>query len=395
MGTCTRMDTMTVSDIPIRAVDLIGAVLMIIFSLLSLRLANRIIKSHSNNVIWIYLFWVCIALAVFAISRSAGHILKQVLVFYGHQNWWDKIRPFSGAVNTFTFLVVGAITLFFERSWHIYQQMVRDQQALKTAHEDLLYMNRNLEQLVYERTTALAETEKQVAQAEKLASVGQLSAGVAHEINNPLGVILGYTQLLLRNEDEHSERYADLKTIEKHVQNCKTIVENLLNFARSSKTCVAFAHMTEIVDEMVHFVKHHSDWRKIRFEVDHAPDIPPVLIDEKKIKQVLVNLLMNAKHAIGRKGKICISSRFDSLAKRVIIRILDDGCGIEKKVLSRIFDPFFTTKPTGEGTGLGLSVSYGIIRDHGGNISVDSEPGSGTTFMITLPVTTDKTRMEK
>jgi signal transduction histidine kinase len=377
---------MIFSDVPIRIVDLVGAALMIVFSLLSLRLAGQIIKRHSNNVIWAYLFWVCAALAVFAISRSAGHILKQVLVLYGYENIWAEIRPFSGAVNTSTFLVVGAITLFFERSWHIYQQMIKDGQALQVAHENLLYMNRNLEQLVNERTCALAKTEKQIAQAEKLASVGELSAGVAHEINNPLGVILGYTQLLLRNEDQQTERYSDLKTIEKHVQHCKTIVENLLNFARSSKTQLAFASIPQIIDEMIQFVKHHSDWQDIQIETDHAANIPPILLDQEKIKQVLVNLLMNAKHAIGEKGRIQVSTRFEPANKLVIIRVGDDGCGMEAEVLSRVFDPFYTTKPTGEGTGLGLSVSYGIIKNHGGSIAVDSEPGQGAVFEITLPV---------
>ncbi|OQY58203.1 MAG: PAS domain-containing sensor histidine kinase [Desulfobacteraceae bacterium 4572_88] len=381
---------MIFSAVPIRAVDLIGSVLMILFPFLCLRLVRQIRERNPNNVIWTYLLWVCYALAVFAISRSLGHILKQILMLAGYDAAWDIIRPLSGAINTLTFSVVAAITLFFERSWHIYQQILRDQQALKTAHRELLYMNQNLEQLVETRTRALAHSEKQMAQADKLASIGQLSAGVAHEINNPLGIILGYTQLLLRNESPDSERCNDLRTIEKHVRNCKSIVERLLNFSRSSKPKKEMVRVHEVIDDVLNFIKHQSNLDHIDIEKDYDPKLPPMLLDEKKIRQVLVNLFMNARHSVSSTGgSIILSTRFDAENHAAEIRIRDTGYGIEQKNLSRIFDPFFTTKPTGEGTGLGLSVSYGIIKNHGGDISVESEPGKGSAFTIMLPVVTE------
>ncbi len=381
---------MTFYAVPIRAVDLIGSVLMILFSFLCLRLVRQIRKRNPNNVIWTYLLWVCYALAVFAISRSLGHILKQILMLAGYDAAWDIIRPLSGAINTLTFSVVAAITLFFERSWHIYQQILKDQHALREAHKKLLYMNQNLEQLVETRTRALAHSEKQMAQADKLASIGQLSAGVAHEINNPLGIILGYTQLLLRNESPDSERCNDLRTIEKHVRNCKSIVERLLNFSRSSKPKKEMVRVHEVIDDVLNFIQHQSNLDHIDIEKDYDPKLPPMLLDEKKIRQVLVNLFMNARHAVSStEGSIILSTRFDAENHAAEIRIRDTGYGIEQKNLSRIFDPFFTTKPTGEGTGLGLSVSYGIIKNHGGDISVESEPGKGSVFTIMLPVVTE------
>lgn len=376
---------MTVHDLPIRSVDLIGSILMIVFSFLCVRTAYQITKNQPDSVIWIYLFWVCCGFAIFAISRSAGHILKQVLLLTGHDGLWESIRPFSGAVNTLAFLLVASITLFFERTWRVYQEMSQSQKDLRMAHRDLVYMNQNLEQLVEERTQALAQTEKQIAQAEKLASIGQLSSGIAHEINNPLGIILGYTQLLLRQEVEDSERYTDLKTIEKHVKNCKAIVENLLNFARSSKSKTGPVSIKELVDDVVQFVGRQSERDGITFEVCHDPDIPVMNLDEKKIKQVLINLLMNARQAIDSNGIINVSTWYDASTRQATIQVQDTGNGIDAENLSRIFDPFFTTKPTGKGTGLGLSVSYGIIKDHGGRITVESEKGKGATFTVELP----------
>jgi PAS domain S-box-containing protein len=496
---------MILSSIPIRSVDLLGSILMIIFSFLCLGLVQKLRRSNPNNVIWIYLLLVCIAFAGFAVSRSAGHILRQILTISGKTEMWASIGPFSGAINTVTFIFVASVTLFFERVWKVYQQIEKDKRTLQSTRDKLIYLNQNLEILVEKRTEELAlsehkfrrifevsqdmmlvtrkdgrilnmnpagfkmlgydenqnsferqsfpgffadtsdwdairrdieqygfvsnlevelkhndarrirslvsgnldkglsekedtihflvkdieqrrQVEEQVAQADKLASIGQLSAGIAHEINNPMGIILGYTQLLLRNEDRDSERYADLKTIEKHVRNCKSIVEGLLNFARTSKPREDIIRVDEAMDDVLNFIQQHAGLDNIDVQKTYNPAIPRMLLDEKKIKQVFMNLIMNAKHAIGHKGVLSLSTDMDDSGRQVHIRVADTGYGIERKNLVRIFDPFFTTKPTGEGTGLGLSVSYGIIKNHGGDILVESKAGEGSTFTVVLPV---------
>jgi PAS domain S-box-containing protein len=486
-------------------VDVAGAILMIVFSFLCLFLAHELRSHDRNNVIWTYLLWVSYGLALFAISRSIGHILKQVLLLSGETATWDVIRPYSGAINTLMFVVVASITLFFERVWIIYQQILKDKQALQSAHKELVYLNQNLEQMVSERTWALTRSEykyrrifeiskdmilvtkkdgsivdlnpagykllgfndtnparenrkfqefftdkaqwdkikamivkdgfvsnyevdlknsydakikslvsgsydsgtvetgstihflvrdieqrrlmeKQMAQAEKLASIGQLSAGFAHEINNPLGIILGYTQLLLKNKGTGAERHDDLRTIEKNVRSCKTIVEDLLSFARESESKKELTGIHEIIDDVLSFMRHRTNLDNIRISTVYDPQVPLMELDAKKIKQVFINLLMNARHAIDQKGNIKITTGLDRDANQLLVKVADSGHGIDKKNLSRIFDPFFTTKPTGEGTGLGLSVSYGIIQNHGGDIAVESEIDKGSTFKITLPV---------
>jgi signal transduction histidine kinase len=365
---------------------MIGSILMIVFSFLCLGLVRKLKTREPSNVIWTYLFWVCLGLAGFAVSRSAGHILKQILLSMGRESIWSAIRPYSGAINTLMFVFVASVTLFFERIWRIYGQISKDKQELQTVRDKLLYLNQNLENMVDERT-------QEIAQAEKLASIGQLSAGIAHEINNPLGIILGYTQLLIRNEAPETEKYNDLKTIEKHVRNCKTIVEDLLNFARRSKPKENVIRVGEAIDDVLNFIQQHAGLDDIEVQKNYDPSIPEMLLDEKKIKQVIMNLIMNAKHAVGQKGTLNITTSLNSPEGQVAIKIADTGHGIEKKNLVHIFDPFFTTKPTGEGTGLGLSVSYGIVRNHGGDILVDSEVGRGSTFTVVLPLASPDSRI--
>jgi two-component system, NtrC family, sensor kinase len=493
------------SFVPIYLVDMIGSFCMILLAFLCLRLVLRLRSLAPKNIIWTYLLWLCYALSIFAVSRSVGHILKQLLLMTRHAALWTDIQPYSGAVNSFTFMVVGAVTLFFERSWQIYQQIARDKQALQVAHTQLLDLNQNLESRVRERTTALTISEakyrrifegsrdmiavvdgegrildlnpagkrllslhdddvivggiefqrylaykrdwerlkvglegdgavssmemdivlpdgasrrtllsgslaegpgdetvtihllikdieqqrrmhEQMAQAEKLASIGELSAGVAHEINNPLGIILGYTQLMIRGESDRTERFQDLKTIEKHVRHCQSIVGDLLKFARSSPPKRRLVDIHTLIDEVLQLVQYQGDLAQITIRKVYDDRVPELHLDAKKIKQVLLNLIINASYAMGRQGTLTLSTGLNPSGDSVILDIKDTGCGIQSKDLPRIFDPFYTTKPTDQGTGLGLSVSYGIIKNHGGDISVSSWAGEGTTFSILLPL---------
>ncbi|MFP4308202.1 MAG: sensor histidine kinase [Desulfococcaceae bacterium] len=224
---------------------------------------------------------------------------------------------------------------------------------------------------------------------DRLASLRRLSAGIAHEINNPLGIILGYTQLLLREETPGSQRFEDLTTIERHARICRSVVEDLLHFARQSHPLFGPSDINRVLDEAVTGFRQRAGDRPCpRIERNYAENIPPLFMDAKKIRQMLVNLLLNARDAAGEHGVVRLTTGWEPERRRAIIRVSDDGCGIEPQHLSRIFDPFFTTKPTGEGTGLGLAVSYGIVKHHGGDIRVDSRPGEGTEFEVILPLET-------
>ncbi len=384
---------MIISSLPISIVDLAGSILVAVLSLFCLNLARKLKNREPGKMIWEYLFWICLTLALFAVFRSAGHILKHILLLSGNELISDSINSFTGAVNSFMLIFIAVVTFFFTRVWKFNQNMIKDK---KGTHASILPVDYSFDKGPSDYRDAIGYSfkdtkhkklmENQMAQADKLASIGQLSAGVAHEMNNPLGIILGYTQLLLRDEDSETERHKDLKTIEKHVKSCKSIVEDLLSFSRSSKPEREVINIHETIDDVLNFVVQHSDLDKVENIRDYDITIPPILINERKIKQVFMNLIMNAKHAVGKTGTINITTKLNRSKNRAYIKVIDTGHGIEKKNLSRIFDPFFTTKPTGEGTGLGLSVSYGIIKNHDGEILVESRRGKGSTFTVVLPV---------
>jgi PAS domain S-box-containing protein len=234
--------------------------------------------------------------------------------------------------------------------------------------------------------------EKQLINTEKLASLGTLAAGVAHEINNPLGIILGFCDLLLERIEPGTMEYNDLKTIERHGLHCKSIVERLLSFARISEESEEHCDINENVDAILSVVKHTLDMNNIRLLTDLSENLPQVRGDSRGLQQVLLNLISNAVHAMHGEGTLSVNTRPAAKPGWVETIVADTGDGIKKEFLQKIFDPFFTTKKVGEGTGLGLSVSYGIISKYGGTIECESETresGSGrhgTAFRIVLPV---------
>ena len=239
---------------------------------------------------------------------------------------------------------------------------------------------------VYIRDITLRKRmEKQMAQTEKMASIGQLAAGVAHEINNPLSVISCYANLIEKNADATGTIREDLEKIKKHTLNCKRIVDSLLNFARASETRRRSADVHTGLESVLAILEKQLGKRQVDIRRAYATDLPRVSIDEDKMAQVYMNILLNAVQAIDEEGGVAITSRYDRASGTVRIAFADTGAGIAPDHLGRIFDPFYTTKKDREGTGLGLSVSYGIVKEHDGDILVESTPGRGSVFTIVLP----------
>jgi two-component system, NtrC family, sensor kinase len=236
--------------------------------------------------------------------------------------------------------------------------------------------------------------EQQLANTEKLASLGSLAAGVAHEINNPLGVILGFTDFLLEKAQPDSQELKILKTIERQGLQCKKIVENLLSFARIPEKTVDFSKVNEDLEKILAVVQNTLMIHKVRLEKRFQEGLPEVRADSRQLQQVLLNIINNAVDAMGKNGgKLILTSQLAQDSNQVEILFQDAGPGIREDHLGKIFDPFFTTKGVGKGTGLGLSVSYAIISKFGGSISVVESrtaekfpENSGTTFKISLPI---------
>jgi two-component system, NtrC family, sensor kinase len=489
----------------VELVDMAGSGAMIVLAVLCVHRALVLRRKDPQNIIWTYLVWFCSGLFVFSLSRSVGHLVKHALVAADLRQVWNQIRPWSGSLNTITFVMVGSVTLFFSRVYRTYLRMQQDQAALEKAHEEITQLNANLERTVQSRTRELTVSEEkyrkifenskdmlficdstgvildinpyglellgfrekkesvgcnlfhdffvepsvaeevrkrlklngsikdlelklrvgtdhectvlfsgvltrgeeelppgcegiikditsrkqmevQLLQADKLASLSQLSAGLAHEINNPLGLVIGYTRLLLKEADSGAQFFKDLQVVEKHALNCKRIVENLLRFSRATSTTKRPVDLNALIREMIAVVDNKFTIENVGLVSRLTPDLPLIMADPDKIGQVFMNILMNARQAIDGEGEITVSSSWNDATRRLQVSFKDTGCGIPPEILSKIFDPFFTTKPIGTGTGLGLAVSYGIIKDHEGEIRVKSAPGLGSTFLIELPI---------
>jgi signal transduction histidine kinase len=236
-----------------------------------------------------------------------------------------------------------------------------------------------------ERDDALRAAHTQLIQSEKLAAFGQLGAGIAHEVKNPLAGILGCAQIALKKADPGSMLHTNLQLIEKETRRCKSIIDNLLRFARQEKTSLEPTSVNVVVEDAVAIVRHQMEMHRVHLETELASDLPEILANANQLQQVVMNLAINAQQAMeDTPGQITIVTR-RSAAGAVEIAVRDTGPGMTREILDKIFEPFFTTKPSGKGTGLGLSVSFGIVKDHAGEIAVDSAPGRGTTFVITLP----------
>ncbi len=234
--------------------------------------------------------------------------------------------------------------------------------------------------------------ELQLIQTEKMSSIGVLAAGVAHEINNPLTSVAGYAEALVRRFREHRDLGEDprldvfpryLEVIVREAYHCKGIIDRLLNFSRKSDGSVVEVDINRIVRETLELIRHDSRYGNVEVRTDLQPDLPPVQGDPTGLRQVCLNLLMNAHQAIEGAGLVEATTRHDGAG--VSIQVRDTGCGIDQEAIDQIWDPFFTTKESGKGLGLGLAITYNIVKNHGGEISVESRVGEGSRFTVKLP----------
>jgi two-component system NtrC family sensor kinase len=240
----------------------------------------------------------------------------------------------------------------------------------------------------------LESAQRRLIQTERLASMGQISAGVAHEINNPLGTILIYSHMLLKYCQDGDPRKEDLKMIVEEATRCKNIMRGLLDFARHSRISKAPADLSELIHEVVSTIALKIDTARVKVICEVQDGLPIMMIDAGQIRQMLVNLVQNGIDAVADPstslrtgaGEVNIRARLNDRGDAVEIKVSDNGNGIPQENLSKLFTPFFTTKELGKGTGLGLAITYGVVKMHSGDIAVESERGKGTTFSICLPV---------
>ncbi|UCD17351.1 MAG: HAMP domain-containing protein [Candidatus Zixiibacteriota bacterium] len=311
-------------------------------------------------------------------------------------------RPIEGLVEVTDQISKGDLSRFVEirrqdEIGQLSESFNRMIESLKQSQDEIEEYNRTLEEKIIERTRELEDAQAQLIQSEKMAALGQLAAGVAHELNNPLGGILGYAQFTLEKMEKVSletisvrdlesyQRY--LKDIESQSRRCKTIVQNLLKFSRSSNA-VEFEDISinQVMEETLTFIEHQLMMKQIMLVRELGPNLPHIRGNAGQLQQVFTNIIINAMHASESGSEISIHTRYlpplGEFPGAVEICITDQGIGIGEENLKKVFEPFFTTKEVGKGTGLGLSVSYGIIKEHGGEVKIKSKLGEGTTFTI-------------
>ncbi|MCF8056038.1 MAG: PAS domain S-box protein [Desulfocapsa sp.] len=514
---------------PANITDMVGSLVIIIFSFLSLRYAYLLTQKQPDNFLWGFLLYFCLTLAAFAVSRAMGHLVKQVLLISDNDEQWKVLAPFAGGFNTLLMTSLAAVTIYYHKGIEGYRAIETKAKSLKSTNKELEQtakqlheMNTNLEEMVEDRTRELSASEKkfrnffvnskdmvyfcdaentlvnmnasgleilgysfsdppplnlhdlflneddldkyfevllsrgfvedlevefskadgsviyillsatavynedgdftgcegiakdltrvktmmaQLASSEKMASIGQMAAGVAHEINTPLGVILGYSQLLMDDFPPDTEEGESLEVIERQAKACRKIVADLLKFSRQSESAREDVSINDMVTDVLAVTEHSLNMDHIQVYKNMDPELGTIVGDTEKLRQVFINFINNAHHAMEEQGggELYISTENRNDGKDVVATIRDTGHGIPEKIRSSIFDPFFTTKPVGKGTGLGLSVSYGIVQEHGGIIKVESpvidkttgQEMKGTAFHIILPSSIDDSQVVK
>jgi two-component system NtrC family sensor kinase len=261
-------------------------------------------------------------------------------------------------------------------------------EKLKAANRELVDWGTTLEKKVEERTKELVEMQARLVQSEKLAGLGKLAAGIAHEINNPLGGILIYSHLLLEESKKDTSAYENLKKIVKETTRCKNIVKGLLEFSRPKEPEMMMTDINDAVLRAMAIFEPQALFHNIEVRKELS-ELPRIVADSSQLQQVFTNIIANAAEAIAGNGILTIRTSLDKQTDRIRVEFTDTGHGIKPEDMTRLFEPFFTTKEVGKGTGLGLAISYGIVQKHQGSIEVRSKVGKGSTFTVILPVKRD------
>jgi two-component system, NtrC family, sensor kinase len=283
--------------------------------------------------------------------------------------------------------------------WELARSFNAMRDRLGEAMAQIRRASEELEAKVQERTEQLRQAHQRLLQADRLASLGQLAASVAHEINNPLSGVLNYSALMgriLKEDGVPPDRVAEfrafLERVSEQTARAGRIVSDLLSFSRRSKPHRAPADLGAIVRGTVSLVSHKLRLSGVEAELHLDADLPPLACDTSQIQQVVLNLVMNAAEAARGEGRVVVTARRSGDGRSLLLEVADDGEGIAPEALDRVFDPFFTTKAEGKGLGLGLAVVYGIVEAHGGTIDVRSAIGQGTTFTVKLPLVAEEGR---
>lgn len=338
-------------------------------------------------------------------ALQSKNITTPIIVLTGQGDQEIAVKAMkSGATDYLTKdkLTSESLTKSIRHAIQLHQEGKRRKHTeamLRQSHQDLMVSHKALQSSLNKLTTA----QNQILRSEKLAGIGRLAAGICHEILNPLNIISGYSQTLQMERKDDLDLQEDLKSINEEIHRIEKIISGLLKFSRKRDVDLKHAEVNDELESVLSIVEGEMGSEGISVVREFAPDLPTLLLDTDRMRQVFLNIINNAKYAMAGGGCLTVRTRVDASIdssgfapengafnekreQTLKITFQDTGSGIKKEHLEQIFDPFFTTKPEDKGTGLGLSVCYSIIEKHGGILEADSDGKTGTTFVIELPV---------
>lgn len=355
---------MTLPLFPIWIVDIIGSALVILLATSAFVTVIRLTAEEPENALYLFLFWFTLALLAFAFFRSVSHIVKHVLIFSGEGKIWQSLRPFSGGLNSITFIAIAAVSLFFHHIQRLYRRMAANHLELETTSREILELNREMEALVIERT------------------MSEMALSIADGIRNPLHIIGGFSQRLLKKTATEDPARNWAACISKEAKRLEHMVEHFEALAQKKESFFTEVDLNVIVQDILKLIHEEFTKKEIGLVVQFNPVPIWGRFNVYLLKLALAHLLRNAIEATPPQGEIRVTTRVEG--SRALLVIQDTGRGMPKEVVAKVFEPFYTTKIGG--SGLGMVFVAQIVDEHRGKIKIDSQVGQGTTVAIELPM---------
>jgi signal transduction histidine kinase len=349
---------------PVLLVDMVGSALVLLFSWAVFACARKLLAHDPENALWLFFYWLTLALVAFGISRALGHIIGHILVFAGQAAAWAQGRPYTGGLNAILSIVIASVILFFHTIQRLYRRMQADHRQLEATSHEILTLNKEMEALVMERT------------------MSEMALGIADGIRNPLHVIGGFSHRLLKKTatDDPARNWA--QAIAEAAKRLEEMVERFESLAQDKKSFFSQEDLNKIIHGILDMLQPVFERRRVHLITSYHPYPAFTQMNKHLLKVAIAHLLRNSLEATPPQGEILVSTTVDTSHTTLAIR--DTGRGMSSEVLAKIFEPYFTTKVGGPG--LGMVFVRQIIDEHRGTIDLASEVGRGTTVTIRLPI---------
>jgi signal transduction histidine kinase len=353
----------TLPAFPLVFVDILGSALVLLLSWAAFTNSRKLLAHDPENALWLFLYWLTLALVAFGVSRALGHIIGHILILAGQGAVWDQFRPYTGGLNAILSIIIASVTLFFHNIQKLFRRMEADHQHIEATSHEILSLNKEMEALVMERT------------------MSEMALGIADGIRNPLHVIGGFSNRLLKKTAPEDPARNWALAIAEAAKRLEQMVERFENLAQDKKSFFSQEDLNKILKAILEMLQPVFERRRVHLVTGFSPNPAYTQINKHLLKVAIAHLIRNALEATSPQGEIHVSTAADPGHTTLVLQ--DTGRGMPPEVLARIFEPYFTTKVGG--TGLGMVFVRQIIDEHRGTLELASEVGHGTTVTIRLP----------